>query len=207
MIVAVEGLDGSGKTSIAKYISECYNYDYKKDYLENMLNLSEKEFFLIKDKINDYLEVRTLLFMSSLVYTFQTIKKDTVLDRFILSEYYYDGCIESKEWFEVFVNKTFLPDLTFILYAGDEIRKKRIYKRNKNDNDLNKVNNGEDLYNKMLSFANKYNLNYVLINTNNLNLEQTKRMIDSYMVAFINSYRGEECQKAKKLQYLNNASQ
>lgn len=207
MIVAVEGLDGSGKTSIAKYISECYNYDYKKNYLENMLNLSEKEFFLIKDKINDYLEVRTLLFMSSLVYTFQTIKKDAVLDRFILSEYYYDGCIESKEWFEVFVNKTFLPDLTFILYAGDEIRKKRIYKRNKNDNDLNKVNNGEDLYNKMLSFANKYNLNYVLINTNNLNLEQTKRMIDSYMVDFINSYRGEECQKVKKLQYLNNASQ
>lgn len=191
MIIAVEGLDGTGKTTISKYISKKYNYQYKNDYLEKMLNLTEEQFFAMKEKINDYLEVRTLIFMSSLVYNIQTAPTNTVFDRYILSEYYYDGSQESEEWFKTFVKKEFLPDLTFILYADDDIRRKRIYKRNKNDKDLKKISKGRELYKKMLFFANENNMNYVLINTNNLELNQIENIVDEYMSKFIKE--GKKC--------------
>ena len=58
MIIAIEGMDGSGKTSISKKVTEKIEYEYLKKPLINHLNMSYLEFknlcqkiYLLDDKL------------------------------------------------------------------------------------------------------------------------------------------------------------
>ena len=185
MKIAIEGLDGVGKTLVAKYVAEKYNLNYQRDFLENMLNLSEEQFFDMKRKLSEYDEVRSLLFLSSLVYAYQHSGDNVVFDRFILSEYYYDGCAENKEWFEVFNKKLYIPDLTIILYANDKIRVDRIKKRNSNDADLGKIYDSTEIYGKMIKYADSCNMNYVILDTSELTVEEVKCEVDKSILKYV----------------------
>ena len=177
--IAIEGLDGSGKSSIAKYISKIYNFEYKNNYLENMLNFDDSDFYRMKNKLDDNNNIaRTMIFMSSLIYSFKNCNSNTVFDRYILSEYYYDGSKETDSLFDYFMSFNLIPDLTILLYASDDVRFKRIIKRDSNDPDLNKINNGNMLYKKMFNFIKKYNINSLIIDTDNLSIEQIITIID-----------------------------
>ncbi|MBP5684498.1 MAG: AAA family ATPase [Bacilli bacterium] len=186
MRIAIEGLDGVGKTAIAKYLASVLNYEYKRDHLDNMLGIDEEHFFKIKDKIKDYDDVRTLLFMSSLAYVTKE-DKNVIYDRFILSEYYYDGTKDTFSWFDNYCKTEVLPDLTIILYASDQVRRERLQKRNMNDPDLKKMFSSEEMYKKMIYFANYANLNYVVIDTDNLSIEDVKNIVLNYVYEFINN--------------------
>lgn len=177
--IAIEGLDGSGKSSIAKYISRKYNFDYKNDYLENMLNFDDSDFFRMKEKLDNNNNIsRTMIFMSSLIYSFKNCNRNTIFDRYILSEYYYDGSKETDSLFDYFMSLNMIPDLTIVLYASDDVRFKRIITRDANDPDLKKINNGNILYKKMFNFIKKYNMNSLIIDTDNLSIEQIISIID-----------------------------
>lgn len=177
--IAIEGLDGSGKSSISKYISKKYNFEYKNNYLENMLNFDDSDFYRMKNKLDDNNNIaRTMIFMSSLIYSFKNCNRNTVFDRYILSEYYYDGSKETDSLFDYFMSLNMIPDLTIVLYASDDVRFKRIIKRDSNDPDLNKINNGNMLYKKMFNFIKKYNINSLIIDTDNLSIEQIITIID-----------------------------
>ena len=54
MIIAIEGMDGSGKTSISKKVTEKIEYEYLKKPLINHLNMSYLEcqkIYLLDDKL------------------------------------------------------------------------------------------------------------------------------------------------------------
>ncbi len=184
--IAIEGLDGSGKSALAKYLAKTLNYEYKSDYLNDLLEISDEHFLKIREKMKNYDDVRTLLFMSSLVYATKDTNPNVIYDRFILSEYYFDGNNDTISWFDNYCKYEKLPDLTIILYASDNERIRRIRKRDINDNDLKKNICGDELYKKMIYFANYARLNYVIINTDNLTMNEVIDKAMEYVNDFIN---------------------
>ena len=70
------------------------------------------------------------------------------------------------------------PDLTILLYATPKTRMERLRKRNKYDPDLNDPEKKNDGYNKMIYFLEKYNLPYIVIDTENKTLDEVKQIVD-----------------------------
>jgi thymidylate kinase len=198
MIIAFEGLDGSGKTTIAKMISSEFKMEYRSSYLEEMLNLDDINFFRMKKRINgcdNSIEIRSLLFLSSILYGYSNLKEDVCFDRNILSEYLFDGNESTEVFFDAVISKGYCPDLTIILYASDEERRKRIIKRNPNDSDLGKCSLGDEKYSKMIEFAERKKLNYVVISQDNLSLEEVYEKVKKIVTDYIISNKGKVKEK------------
>lgn len=178
MLVAIEGLDGSGKTTIAKMISEKLNFEYKSDYLEKMLNIDDVEFYSIKKRINECEnnnEVRALLFISALLFEFHgKSNQDICYDRNILSEYLFDGFEETEEYFNLIVKKGYVPDLTIVLYANIKLLEKRIKCRcdKRKDKDYEAILNSDIKYKKMLDFAQRNKIKIRIIDINNKSVDE-----------------------------------
>lgn len=189
MLVAIEGMDGVGKTSVAKSIEKDFNYKYVKDPLKELLEIDEEHLRKISDKIFNYDDVKIKAWFLGLgdIYALENNKnKNIVMDRHILLNYFWNGNDESEEIFKTQVKLFGKPDLTIVLYASPETRMQRISKRNPNDPDLQKDNMKVYGYDKLENFLKKYGYNYIVVNTEELTLEQTiekcKSIIKDYSI-------------------------
>ena len=117
--------------------------------------------------------------------------EDIVIDRHLVSNYYWNGSIDSDPVFRALIETSGTPDLTILLYATSKTRMERIAKRDKNDPDLDDPEKKDDGYNKMISFLEKFNLPYLVIDTENITLDEVKGIVDKE----IKKLKG----KAKKL--------
>lgn len=173
MIVAFEGMDGSGKSTIAKEVAEKANFKYEPQRLISLLNIDEEKFNkfikLIRTSKNKKL---AFFFYSFRCMLDNDIKEDTVVERTMMSTYYFEkDKILDVEWDNIMTNNI-VPDITFVLYASPYIRYQRIQNRNKNDSDLRSSEALKDGYPTMLEFANKYGIPYIGINTEIYNKQQ-----------------------------------
>lgn len=188
MIVAIEGMDGVGKTTVAKSIEKDFNYKYVKDPLKELLEIDEEHLRKISDKIFNFDDVRIKAWYLSLgdIYALKHYKNENiVMDRHILLNYFWNGNENSEDIFETQINLFGRPDLTIILYANPNIRMKRISERNPNDPDLYKENMKIYGYDKLTNFLEKYKYNYVIVNTEELSIqeviEKCKEIIEESM--------------------------
>ena len=186
MIIAVEGMDGAGKTTVCEYVSGTRNY--------KMIEKPTKYFFFKDGKLenemfSDTLEeiynstslVRTAFFgLGNIVAVNKYKNENIILDRHLVSNYYwnnsegldviYDSLVESCK-----------PDLTILLYATPKTRYERLSKRNKYDIDLLDPSVFDDGMEKMLYFLNKYNMNYLVVDTENKSIEEVYKEIDNIL--------------------------
>lgn len=184
MIIAIEGMDGVGKTTTAKYIESKYSFKYVKEPLCELFNLSNDDLLNISEEIFKYLDERVIAWYLALgdVFALSKYKNDNiVMDRHVLLNYFWNGTKNSEEIFNLQQSMFGKPDLTILLYASEDIRRKRIEKRDPNDPDLKKEDMWINGYDKMINYLKKYNYNYVLIDTNNLSLGETFLKIDDIM--------------------------
>lgn len=72
--------------------------------------------------------------------------------------------------------------MTVILYASPEIRMKRIYQRNKNDKDLQNEKIKISQYNKMIKFAKTAKIPYIVINTEEREIEEIVKEIEEIII-------------------------
>ncbi len=168
MIIAIEGMDGVGKTTVAKSIEKSLGYKYVKDPLKELLEISEEHLKKISDKIFSYEEDKIKAWYLALgdIYALKNYKNENiVMDRHILLNYFWNGNKESEKIFETQIKLFGRPQLTIVLYASPEVRMKRIVNRNPNDPDLQKLKMKEYGYDKLVQFLEKYEYNYVLVNT------------------------------------------
>lgn len=183
MVIAIEGMDGVGKTEIAKYISEKYAFSYIYKPLNNFYNSTNSTDDMMKTAKKIY-EVDSSVLRAwyiglGNVYTIQMNQgKNIVVDRHYVSNYYWNGDEQSDPVFETLINTCGKPDLTIILYASVEERMKRIMKRDSSDPDLKDPEKYDDGLEKMCYFVQKYNLPYKIINTENLSIEDVKSEVD-----------------------------
>ena len=188
MLIAIEGMDGVGKTTIAKYISEKYDYKFIEKPLHFFYNdgaeTGYSDFMNVAVKLYDVEDSYLRLWYFSLgnLYVSRMLnKQNVVVDRHLVSNYYWNCNAESEFVFKTLLDACGVPDLTILLHASVETRMQRLKKRNINDPDLFDSDKKKYGYDKMLYVLNKYNIPYVLIDTENKTIKEVEQMIDAEM--------------------------
>lgn len=167
-LICFEGIDGSGKTTLAK---ELYERLKNKDY--NVL-LTQEPFTaeiqeLIKKSGWNDPTVLTLLFSADRAYHLKWISEQNpaivIMDRYFYSTIAYQSILGADEkWIETVNSKFPKPDIVFLLDVNVEIALKRI-KKNDIFNFKEKINTLEEVRKKYLELARKYN--FIVLDSSN----------------------------------------
>ena len=183
MIITIDGLDGAGKSTLAKSLSEKLGYEYIDKPIYELFNVKGDDNYLydeiyhIQDLIYNKTDSNTLksYFTGlSLLYIKECMSdKNLIIDRGLLSAFAFNGDINSKPVFETLINLGVFFDAAIIVTVSNEERIKRIKKRNENDPDLglDKIRNLR--YDSMNQFILEHpELPCHTINTDNLTQEE-----------------------------------
>lgn len=188
MIVSIEGMDGVGKTTVARNIEKDLGFVYVKDPLKELFELSDENLSKISNKVfnskNDRL-IALYLALGDCYALSEYQNMNVIMDRHVLLNYFWNGNSDTESIFKMQVDCFGKPDLTILLLASPQTRRKRIRSRNPNDPDLKKQRMFKEDYSIILDFLEKYGYNYVAVDTEQLSIEdmvlQCKRIIDGFM--------------------------
>lgn len=188
MVVAVEGMDGVGKTTICNYIKEKYGFIYvekptkylfeNKDGSINYCKFKKKleKVYKMDDKS------RSIFFGKGNLLAIKRFKnKNIVLDRHLVSNYYWNGNDDLKLYFINLIKLCGKPDITIYLYASPAVRYERLKVRDSNDLDLSDSTVFDDGFEKCVNFLNEFDFKYKVIDTNNLKIHQVFNEVDRIM--------------------------
>lgn len=182
MIIAFEGMDGCGKTTIAKNLAKKIGYDYIEKPNRDFLGVDKNRYEKLLDvlyAIDNPTILAAFIGFGNLLQS--NIKDNVVLDRHILSNYYWNGRKENDGIFKSFVKNTPKNTVNIILYASPEIRKQRIIQRNPNDGDLENSKVFKLGYDKIINFVNQNDMNYFLVDTDELDLNHVfNKVVEIY---------------------------
>lgn len=190
MLICFEGMDGVGKSSISSKVSQKLNIPLIEKPIKKLLGLSPEQSREISNRLYDSYSsnVQALYYLMGYLTSLEDSKKSTLLmDRGILSTYYFSYNQENSVLFDTFINNYGTPDITFLLYASIDERIRRIKSRNGVDKDLKKDRLYTDDYSKYFEAINRYNIPYLLINTEKLSEEEVIEIIHKIIYA-INNY-------------------
>ena len=183
MYIAIEGMDGVGKTSLAKKISNDLNINYIEKPMQKFMNCSDEYYNSVCNFMFGLVnqDITLTFYMLGNILT-KYLGENIIVDRNILSSYYWDCNDNNKSIFDYFVKSEVLPDLTIILYADAETRKNRIQKRNLNDEDLNFVYASHNGYKKMINYANELDMSYIVLDTSRLNFDEVVNICEDIII-------------------------
>ena len=199
MKIAIEGMDGVGKSTIAKMIAEKYNFSYLEkplaELFENERGDGMKQFMEVVYNVYKLKDERLIAWFFGLgnLHSFLSHEgEDIVLDRHLASNYYWNGSERAKPIFNLIKEFIPNPDLTIVLYASTQTRIKRIYDRDPQDYDLDDYEIKIDGYNKMKSFLEEFDIPYILINTENKSIEEVFEEVDKEVIKKLKEVKGTE---------------
>lgn len=183
MIITIDGLDGAGKSTLAKRLAKELNYEYVDKPIYELFNVKGDDNYLydeiyhIQDLVYNKTESNTLksYFTGlSLLYIKECMSnKNIIIDRGLLSAYAFNGDINSKPVFDTLINLGVFFDASIVVTVSNEERIKRIKARNENDPDLSLDKIRDLRYDSMKQFILEHpELPCYVINTDGKNQEQ-----------------------------------
>ena len=187
--IAIEGMDGVGKTTICKLLSKRLGYEFVTKPIHYLTDADENNwpnYIRARDIANksDNRDFSAWFYGLGNIYTYELFKdKNIITDRHIVSNYCWSGSPSNMDIYNLIIKKIGKPALTVILYAGEETIKNRLLSRNIKDKDLERVSKSEIVYEKMISFCELKHFNYVVIDTNKLTPEE---IVDRILEVYIN---------------------
>ena len=183
MIIDFEGMDGTGKTTVAVEIARILNFEFVQKPMRMLFDRGQEDvtakILAITNEIDD--KNFGALFLGSVqYYQSKTIQnKNVVLDRYLSSNYYHHSNESNIKYFDCLVELCEKPDLTIVLYASSEERKKRIMDRNGSDVDLSRFEDNDLPYEKIKSFLERYNMPYMWLDSTKMTKEEVvERVIE-----------------------------
>lgn len=173
MKIVIEGMDGVGKSTVAKEIAHLLNAKYVDGLMINFFQeqgMTEQDTAVIKKAIdkcsdNENSILRTWIYGFANLFNMIHYETDLVIDRHCLTTYFYNADDNSREIYRYMQKFMEKPDFMFILRASIETRRMRICNRNVNDLDLLSEKKMQYGYDKMIEAAQYLELNYRIIDT------------------------------------------
>ena len=184
MKIAIEGMDGVGKSTIAKRMAEKFNMVYlEKPILNLFKNSSGNEIQLFNDVCQNIYNLdnevlKAWFFGLGNLYSFiEYENEDIIVDRHFASNYFWNGTKRSNIVYQTMINLIGVPDITIVLYAPWEVRKNRIKSRNVNDYDLTDKDKMVDGYAKMYKFLDDFSVPYCVVDTENKDIDEVTNIV------------------------------
>ena len=179
MIITIDGMDGSGKSSLAQKLAQRLNFKYIDKPIYHVFgvfgdnNILYQPIYQMQDAIYNKTnsdKLKTWFTGMSLLYIKEVLSnQNLVIDRGLLSCYLFNGNHSSTQIFDLLINFGVWFDISIFLYVSPKIRKQRLLKRNPTDPDLylDKIMNLK--YDTISAFLKSHNyLPIITINTDNL---------------------------------------
>lgn len=177
MHIAVEGLDGAGKTSVAKLLAEELGYAFLRNPIYDLVSEYGLECFINKlNEVNGELHenIAALFYGAGNLYlNYFKQEKNIITDRHLCSTYLWNSNRNNTKIFDFLVEECGRPDLTIILYAEGSIRKRRIIDRNPKDPDLEKDIFNDEKYHKAIEFVKQYAMKYAYVDNSYITIQET----------------------------------
>jgi thymidylate kinase len=178
MHIAIEGMDGVGKTTAAHTLAKLMNCKIVEKPLHYLFDRSEGDFtnyIKIRDYINAQVDndvLRAWFYGFGNIFIYHRFKDENIItDRHFGSNYFWCGWEKTTRIFDLMIDLVGKPDFTYLIYATEKEIKRRIRKRGLADPDYRKVEQYPEARVKMENFFIAHNLEYVAIDTTNLNEE------------------------------------
>ena len=177
MHIAIEGIDGVGKSTAAHKLAQRLGF----------LLVEKPLHYLFDEKGNDdnYIRIRDIVNKSrnkkytgwfyglGNIFLYEHFKNQNIItDRHILSNYCWSGDESTDYIFDAIFKSIGAPDFTFLIYASPQVVAERLKKRDTADPDLKKVTYIETAYKKMQSILYKYDMPGLVIDTSNMNEDE-----------------------------------
>lgn len=180
--IAIEGMDGVGKTTTSKLLAATLGYQYVEKNLHELFdeNSSFENYFRIRDRVNqspDRLFTSWFYALGNIYLHTAHGNDDVVTDRYFLSNYAWSGTEDNAEVYELLIKKLGFPDLTVILYADEKALFARLRHRDEQDSDLGKVRLAKEKYEKMIAFCERYKMPYMVIDSSDKTPEEVVELI------------------------------
>lgn len=200
MKIVIDGMDGVGKSTVANILADKYGYEYIDRPIQRMFgfeDFNDEESKKFEERLNRIFNNENPIIKAWLtglgnIYSLANSEtKDIIIDRNILSNYFWNGNDENEEIYESIMQASGMPDITIVLYASVKTRIERIRLRDKIDADLEDPDVYKEGYEKMAAFLKKHKIPYIAINTENKNIDEVVREIES-KVKFINNKENEK---------------
>ena len=180
--IAIEGMDGVGKTTTSKILAKKLGYKYVEKNLHELFDQDGgfDNYFRIRDKVNqssDRLFTSCFYGLGNIYLHTVYENQNIVTDRYFLSNYAWSGTKNNTEVYDLLVKKLGFPDLTVILYANESAIFNRLRHRDEYDSDLKKVQQSKEKYEKMIYFCEHYKMPYMVIDTSDLSPDEVVQVI------------------------------
>jgi len=176
--ISIEGMDGVGKSTTCKLLAQKLGYKFVEKPLHYLFDSSEdtfSEYLRIRDSVNkNPNRIFTSMFYGlGSIYMYERFKNENIVtDRHLASNYAWSGSNNNEEVYRLLIDKLGVPKLTVILYAPGDVIINRLISRDKNDKDIVRLSESENIYKKMVLFCESYKLPFIKIDTSNLTPEE-----------------------------------
>jgi thymidylate kinase len=172
MHIAIEGVDGVGKTTVCEMLAKRLGYKFVEKPLHYLFDSDDT--FDNYLRIRDYVNVQKNKVFTSWFYGLGNIflyhkfkGENIITDRHFVSNWFWSGDDSSRPVFECMISLIGKPDYTFLVYADEDTVVQRLKKRDINDSDLAKASLIPGAYKKMEKFLVDFGMKYQRIDTNN----------------------------------------
>ncbi|PEQ91714.1 hypothetical protein CN481_15610 [Bacillus sp. AFS006103] len=182
MHIAIEGLDGVGKTTVATKVAAELDFTYIEKPLQYLFDNDDslRNYKNITSKINSVDDgfMRMWFYaMGNIFLNNRNYGTNFITDRYFVSTFIHNQNEYSDEIMKVLIRKLHLPAFTVVLYAGKEERKRRMINRNPEDPDLFKLEDTEKMYLEIKQFLDKYGFNYIWVDTTDITIDEIVNII------------------------------
>lgn len=193
MFIAIEGIDGAGKTCVAKSIADKLGYDYSgQKALGQYLGVEEKEYLRqcsnFRNNVNS--DCDRMYWLYALSCLLVADKENVVCDRHLGTVHFWYGN-ENNECIAQNVYKlSRKPDMTFLLNVSlDKAIERTNSKYGINDKEtdeykreIEKVKRAPFFKDKAEKFFEKFDIRYEVIETDEMTLEQVINIVEAYII-------------------------
>ena len=177
MYISIDGIDGTGKTTVAKALAKKLGFYFVEKPFSGVFSDQTKEKYLdIKNGLKKLgsKNASCWFYGMNLIFASEFYRKNNiVVDRGLVSNFAWMIDLENIEIFDTAIKFSGLPDFTVLITLANDIIKQRLFERDGEGGDSYKIDYMDSLQNKMISLLDRCNAKYVVLDRTNLDVDET----------------------------------